>query len=248
MNVRPLFWMMVGAVATLVGGAWGGRQPLLFPNGLQQTVPAKTAILAETAVKPDFYYAAENVLRRTPWVKPKADPFVEKRVIVPHKVAPVAESHEPPPLVFPFEYVGKLIADGKETLFLSKGNQIYPIAEGEILENLFRVEHISSDSIEVSYIPDARKLNIALGTITGKPTAGTGVPQQIRTQPPDDSKEITTDLQQMIASPALSTAEGGQQQSAVAPVPPTQTPETMPPGMRPPRMMPPGMMLPGVSQ
>jgi len=128
MNIRPWFWMMVGAAATMVSGAWGGRQFLPIPGESQQTVPAKAPVLIETSIKPNFVYAAENTLRRAPWVKHKADPFGEKPVVVPRKVAPVVENREPPPLVFPFVYVGKLIADGKETLFLSKGDQIYPVA------------------------------------------------------------------------------------------------------------------------
>lgn len=261
MNVRPLFWMMVGAGATLVGGAWGGRQFLPIPGEPLLTTPAKAAALMEAAVRPNSAYAAENELHRTPWVKPKADPFGEKRVVVPRAVAPVVVNREPPPLVFPFEYVGKLTADGKETLFLSKSDQIYPVVMGETLDGLYRVERIGSDSIELSYLPDARKMTIALGTITAKHAPGTAtmppigmmgsiappssvffggenVPQPIVAQPPVDPRGMTTDLQQMMAPPPLSPADSVQQSAAV-PV----LPESMPQGM-----VPPGMMLPGVPQ
>ena len=269
MNVRPLFWMMVGAGATLVGGAWGGRQFLPIPGEPLLAAPAKAAALMEAAVRPNSAYAAENALRRTPWVKPKADPFGEKRVVVPRAVAPVVVNREPPPLVFPFEYVGKLTADGKETLFLSKGDQIYPAVVGETLDGLYRVEHIGSDSIELSYLPDARKMNIALGTITAKHAPGAAtmppigmmgsiapppsvffggenVPQPIVNQPPVDPKEMTTDLQQMMAPPPLSPADGGQQSAAAPALPESMPPGTILPGTMPPGMMPPGMVLPGM--
>lgn len=277
MNVRPLFWMMVGAGATLVGGAWGGRQFLPIPGEPLLTAPAKAAALLEAAVRPNSAYAAENVLRRTPWVKPKADPFGEKRAVVPRAVVPVVVNREPPPLVFPFEYVGKLTADGKETLFLSKGDQIYPAVVGETLDGLYRVEHIGSDSIELSHLPDARKMTIALGTITAKhaPGAATmppigmmgsiapppsalfsdaGVPQPVAvpTQPEGDV------MQTMTTSPSLPESEVLQQMMAPPPLSPADggqqsaaapvLPESMPQGMMPPGMESPGTMPPGVPQ
>jgi len=262
MNVRPLFWMMVGAGATLVSGAWGGKQYLPIPGDLHQTIPSKTAIPMEATVNLNIDYAAENVLRRTPWMKPKADPFGEKPVIDPRANAPVVENREPPPLVFPFEYVGKLIADGKETFYLSKGDQIYPVAKGEILDSLYRIEDISSDSIELSYLPDSRKITITLKDITAKRAASaptmpangmmgsvvpppsdifSGARQPEMTQPTVDSQGMTVDMQPMMAPPphTPSAAEEGQQSSAT-PEEATQPQVSMPPGMMPPGMIPPG--------
>jgi len=266
MNLRPLFWMMVGAVATLVGGAWGGKQFLPIPGEIHQTVSLKNAI------KPNSDYAAENSLRRTPWVQPKADPFGEKPKAVPRTVAPSVVNREPPPLVFPFEYVGKLIADGKETLYLSKGGQIYPVAEGEMLESLYRVEHIGSGSLELSYIPDARKMTITLDSITAKPASGAAImppggwtgsiappsPNNFGregvTQPGADPLPLEADMMQSIANspslpenevlqqnnsaPPLTVAEEVGKQSAASSVSPMPLP---PPGMFLPGMLPPGM-------
>lgn len=268
MNLRPLFWMFAGAGATLVAGAWGGRQSLPIPSDLQQTFSSKSPVLMEASVKTNSDYAAENVLSRTPWVRPKADPFGEKPVVIRRKAATVVEKREPPPLVFPFEYVGKLTADGKETLFLSKGEQIYPLAEGGILESMYRVDHIGSESIEISYLPDTRKMTIALESITAKHVPGApssplngmigsiepppavsfgaeSVSRPTMDQPAADQKEKTADIQPMLAPPAPSPSsrESGQQSAAV-PVPPSQPPVLMPPEMMPQGMLPSGLVLP----
>jgi hypothetical protein len=70
MNIRPWFWIMAGAGATVVGGYWGGGQVLPIPGESQQTVAAKTPVLIETSIKPNFVYAADNSLLRTPWGVP----------------------------------------------------------------------------------------------------------------------------------------------------------------------------------
>lgn len=269
MNVRPLFWMMVGAGATLVGGAWGGRQFLPVQGEPQQNDLAKNAVQLEASVKPSSIYTAENSLRRTPWVKPKADPFGERPVVVPRAVAPVVVIHEPPPLVFPFVYVGKLIADGKETLYLTKGDQIYPVAEGATLEGLYRVDHIGSDSIELSYIPDARKMTFSLGSITAKqvPSAATLPPRSVvgsiaqppanyfggerATQPETVLAPTEGDaLQTMATSPSLPENEVLQQMMAPPPISQDglqqNAASAMPAGMMPPGMFPPGMFPPGM--
>jgi hypothetical protein len=172
MYLRPLFWMTLGAGATLVAGAWGGRESLPAMGEPQHIDYVKTAVQMDASFISNSAYAAENALSRTPWVKPKADPFGEKPVVVRRRVLTTVENHEPPPLVFPFEYIGKLTIDGKETLYLSKGEQIYPVAEGVTLENLYRVEHTSNDSIDLSYLPDARKMTITLESITAKQNSG----------------------------------------------------------------------------
>lgn len=276
MNLRPLFWMMVGAVATLVSGAWGGKQFLPIPGELHHTAPTNNIIRLDTN------YVADKTLRRTPWLQPKADPFGEKpKAAPPRKVAPVVENREPPPLVFPFEYVGKLLADGKETLYLSKGDQVYPVAEGAILDSLFRVDHIGNGAVELSYIPDSRKMTITLESITAKPVPGaaimspgmTGTPVALPfpmyngrediTPPGTGSSPTESDVMQSMANPPLSPdGQVLQQQNAAPPltdpmevgmqstasqVPPAPVSPGMEPPMMPPGMMPPGM-IPGVPQ
>lgn len=272
MYLRPLFWMITGAGATLVAGAWGGREPSLISSDSERTVLAKAAVLMETSFKTNSAYAAENALSRTPWVKPKADPFGEKPVVVRPKVVTVVEKREPPPLVFPFEYIGKLTADGKETMYLSKGEQIYPIAEGETLDNLYRVEHTSSDSIELSYLPDARKMTISLESITAKQNSGAanrpsnsvtgsiepspaasyggvGIPPQIDLPMPHDGDVPPTKapsesevLQQMTASAPPVSFSADGSLQSAA----ISDQQSQPPAPVPPVPMPPGMLPPGM--
>ncbi|MGC2048497.1 MAG: hypothetical protein WA635_07795 [Gallionella sp.] len=67
MNIRPWFWIIAGVGATVAGGYWGGGQVLPISGKSQQTVPAKAPVLVETSIKPNFVYAAENPLLRSPW-------------------------------------------------------------------------------------------------------------------------------------------------------------------------------------
>jgi len=241
MNLRPLFWMLVGAVATLAEGAWAGKQYPPVPDEPLKNVAPKIAAPNKTEGKP----APENSLRRTPWVKPRANPFGEKRKVTPRAVAPIVENREPPPLVFPFEYVGKLTADGKDTWFFSRGDQIYPVVMGGVLENLYRVERVGSDVIELSYLPDGRKLTVAMQAVPARHTVGAGAPRAIMNQPPSDPGEMAAELPEMLLPGASPSPEGGQQSASATP-PAGQPPVLIPPGMLKPGMMQPGMIPPGM--
>lgn len=70
----------------------------------------------------------------------------------------------PPPTAppLPFSYFGRYEADGMQIILLLKGDRIYTVAEGEVIENTYRVERLAGGRLELTYLP----LNIkqALGT------------------------------------------------------------------------------------
>lgn len=73
---------------------------------------------------------------------------------------------EPPLPEFPYHYMGRMQSEGRaDTVYLTKGNHVYSVVVGEVIEGMYRVVEIASDRLEVIYLPLAKKQQIALSTI-----------------------------------------------------------------------------------
>ncbi|MGA7178379.1 MAG: hypothetical protein WBX11_02165 [Thiobacillaceae bacterium] len=78
----------------------------------------------------------------------------------PPKPVPPPAPTAPP---MPFTYMGQYEEGGKLIIFLVKGDRIYTVSEGEVIDDTYRVEHLKDGFLELTYLP----LNI-------KQTIGTG--------------------------------------------------------------------------
>jgi hypothetical protein len=67
----------------------------------------------------------------------------------------------PPPL--PFAYMGKIIDDGKLTIFLTRDDKTYAISAGETIDNEYKVNSISPQRVEFTYIPLGQKQTMMTG-------------------------------------------------------------------------------------
>jgi len=63
----------------------------------------------------------------------------------------------------PFSFLGRYIEDDILIILLVKGERIYTVSEGEVIENTYRVERLSDAVLELTYLP----LNIKQTINTG---------------------------------------------------------------------------------
>jgi hypothetical protein len=86
----------------------------------------------------------------------------------PRAAAPVAPPPPPPPAAppLPFFYMGKLLEGVPERyiVFLVKGDKLYAVAEGDVIDNTYRVEGISSGQLGLTYLPLNIRQFIAIGS------------------------------------------------------------------------------------
>ncbi len=113
-------------------------------------------------------------LRRSP-AAAQANALFETRSWLPEPPLPrrpVARAPEPPtPPPFPYQFLGRLETDGKpRTIYLTKDNQVYSVAPGEVIEGTYRVVDVTPESMEVTYLPLNMKQQIAFSSIV--PTVG----------------------------------------------------------------------------
>lgn len=86
---------------------------------------------------------------------------------------PVARAPAPPPAPppFPYQFLGRLEMDGKpRTVYLTKDDQVYSVAPGEVIEGTYQVLDVTTESMEVTYLPLNKKQQIVFANIL--PTIG----------------------------------------------------------------------------
>ena len=88
---------------------------------------------------------------------PPPPPRKERTPIEVAAPAPVA-----PPL--PYRFAGKVRRGSEEEVLLSRGELVFPIKAGDTLDGMYKVESISSDRIELAYLPLGTKERIAISS------------------------------------------------------------------------------------
>ncbi|NOU01299.1 MAG: hypothetical protein HOO95_06980 [Gallionella sp.] len=85
----------------------------------------------------------------TSWyVPPPAPRMTVKPVVVAPPPPPVPTA---PPL--PFTYLGRYGDTETRTIILSKGDRVYTVAVGEVIENTYRVEKFTPGVVHLTYLP-----------------------------------------------------------------------------------------------
>lgn len=162
-----------GMIAALAVAAVAGAVHLAKrPGGeLQSAAPAssdasrpgaapKSANLAELIAAPRPALSREA--RADLFAPPRPDPAPAKTV------SAVASKPEVPP--FPYRYGGWVAvgSDAHRLYYLQKGNQVFAVNKGEMLDEVWRVDAVNEDRIEVSFVPLGQQLSLSLASLTGE--------------------------------------------------------------------------------
>lgn len=78
----------------------------------------------------------------------------------PRKPVPPPPPTAPP---LPFSYLGRYEEDGTLIILLLKGERMYTVSEGEVIENTYRVERLTGGRLELTYLPLNIKQTISTG-------------------------------------------------------------------------------------
>jgi len=88
---------------------------------------------------------------------PVPDLFTQKSWYVPPPPPPPPKPVPPPPPTappLPFNFLGSYQAPNKSlVIFLSKGDQLYTVSPGDVIEGIYRVEDIDSGLLAFTYLP-----------------------------------------------------------------------------------------------
>jgi hypothetical protein len=159
-------WRRVLAIvlmSSLPAAAWVlSREPAADSSGKKRTEVAPAAAVA--GASGDSTRADPGIGRigreARPHEEPVADVFERQSW---EAAAPVEASTPPmaPPL--PFAYMGKVVDDGTETVFLTREDKSYAVKTGETIDGVYRVEKIAPSSVTFTYLPLRQRQQLATG-------------------------------------------------------------------------------------
>jgi hypothetical protein len=161
-------WLVLGsalaltlAAARLVGGA--DRAP---PERAE--APADRPARAAAATDEPVAELALDKLGARSAAPPAADPFrpiswqaLAQAEARRHAPPPAPRRPEAPPL--PFAYMGKLVEDGRTTVFLVHGERNLIVRTGDTIDGTYRVDRIGEDDMTLTYLPLQQRQELALG-------------------------------------------------------------------------------------
>jgi hypothetical protein len=165
--MKASLWAIVGIAAASAGGS--GYMLVPDRNGASGPATARDVAAVQPSANDHRAFAAAD-LARSPITAPmQANPF-GSWIAVP-KPPPAVEAAAPARPVtpaFPYAYAGTL-RKGREAAeaFLLKGKDLVPIKAGAVLDGVWRIEALTSDRIEVTYLPASERLSMRLATLTG---------------------------------------------------------------------------------
>lgn len=143
-----------GGIAQTVSGAASSARS----QAASRSVPSPDAIrvelerLARTQAESGVEFA--DVFGATSWYVPPPPP-------PPRPPAPPPVPTAPP---LPFTYLGRYEDAPTRLTILVKGDRMYTVTEGDVIENTYRVERVAPGLVELTYLP----LNIKQSLRTGE--------------------------------------------------------------------------------
>lgn len=142
---RKDFLMVLAALALAASVVAGREKPTLDLDAPPPAPPQRAAPAIDLAL-----------LERRAGEGAGADLFAPRSFAPPRAPAAPAKARAPeppsaPPL--PFAYVGRLLEDGKLTVFLSRGGESLSVSAGERIGEEYRVESVSEHEITFVYLP-----------------------------------------------------------------------------------------------
>ena len=130
-------------------------------RAMQQAQPAPQApglrVELERLSRPDAEVAATagNPFGAISWyVPPPPPPPAPPRVVPP-----------PPPTAppLPFSFLGRYEEAGTQIILLVRGDRIYTVSAGDVIDNTYRVEGLAGGRLELTYLPLNIKQTISTG-------------------------------------------------------------------------------------
>jgi hypothetical protein len=70
---------------------------------------------------------------------------------------------------FPYKYAGTLKNNGVTEAFLLRGADLVPIKAGEVLDGAWRIESLTGDRLEVTFVPAGERVALLLASLVAEP-------------------------------------------------------------------------------
>jgi len=130
---------------------------LLKPAAANKTESAPPAGLDKLGKRGQSEHKAVDIFKGKSWYVAPPKP---KYVPPPPPPPPPPPTAPPLPYAYMGSYQGK---DGRMIIFLTRGDQVYSVSPGDVLEGTYRVEGIASGQVVLIYLPLNIQQSISIG-------------------------------------------------------------------------------------
>lgn len=158
-------WLILGSLltATLVAMVWVDEQT--GEETVAVAEPKKSRAGEKTAQPKSSRLDLQKLQRSRDEEEQIQDLFKAKSWYVPPP-PPKPEPPPPPaPPPLPFKYMGKLLDDGKLTVFMTKQDRNYAVKAGDTIEGAYRVESVDAQRVLFTYLPLNMQQTLVIGGV-----------------------------------------------------------------------------------
>ncbi len=158
-------WLVIGVVTAAVAAVLlpedGQRAESVVAARVVQSAKPSTQVAAQDrAPAPSARVELERFSKKTEKKEGKksaiANAFNSTSWYVPPPPPPPAPPPPPPTPVappLPFTYLGRYEDKSKTVVILAKGDQVYTVSDGEVIEGTYRVDQIANGTVNFIYLP-----------------------------------------------------------------------------------------------
>lgn len=111
------------------------------------------------AHRPEWIGTDEDPFAARTW-QPNAAPMAGPSVLQQNRVE--APEVAPLPVPLPYQFVGQMVDDGNQIVYLSRGDQVLLARKGETLEGSYKVLDISATQIEFEMLPSGLRQTLPI--------------------------------------------------------------------------------------
>ncbi|TDF82161.1 hypothetical protein [Pseudomonas sp. H9] len=91
-------------------------------------------------------------------------PAVQMATVTEQPVAAAPAALPPAAPALPFQFVGRLHDRDDQQVFLQSGEKLYVVRRGDVIDDLYRIEHISATELSVVYLPLHLSQTLSVGS------------------------------------------------------------------------------------
>jgi len=126
------------------------RRTVDKPSATRKTPPKVEALTLEPLQRPVLENTKKSLFDSKSWYVPPPPP----------KALPPPPPMAPP---LPFSYMGKMLEEGRTTVFLTQQNRNFVVKAGDTIESAYRVDEINARFMTLTYLPLNIKQTLQIG-------------------------------------------------------------------------------------
>ncbi|AGZ35369.1 hypothetical protein C4Q28_13845 [Pseudomonas sp. SWI6] len=160
---RAVMWigfLGVSAALAWAPGHWFGEDQASdsIAGKPAPTTGTKQVATERVAITPE--HASKDLFPSQQWTRPQALAIVTEQ---PVQAAPVVAVAPTAPEL-PFQFVGRLGDRDDLQIFLQRGEKLYVVRQGDVIDDTYRLDRVSANELDLVYLPLHQSQTLSVGS------------------------------------------------------------------------------------